>query len=216
MFHPCKIGRALYGVRLISYNAVLTPSWHRLVPGLASADDIIYRRRPPPVRYVTTQKKFLKNRPMPGRLSNSPVMCKSLKSYVVSFICDHSIICVPIFTMHTSVVVAQWFERSPCMLYAYCLWFFYCVVFYLTFRCYTHNCFLDFSYDCLYHCAQRWWIQANGYATCMLLPLYGFLVKTFFYPYSVVIFILIHADDNKNVNICLILSIISTCYLIYQ
>jgi len=72
-------------------------------PGRASAGDIIYRRRPPPVRYVTTQEKFLKNRPMPGRLSNLPVMCKSLKSYVVSFICDHSIICVPIFTMQTSV-----------------------------------------------------------------------------------------------------------------
>jgi len=28
---------------------------------------------------------------VPGRLSNSPVMCKSLKSYDVSFICDHSI-----------------------------------------------------------------------------------------------------------------------------
>jgi len=40
---------------------------------------------------VTTQKKILKNRPVPGRLSNSPVMCKSLKSYDVSFICDRSI-----------------------------------------------------------------------------------------------------------------------------
>jgi len=51
VFHPCKIG-----VRLNSYNAVRAP-----------ADDIIYRRRPPPVRYVTTQEKFLKNRPVPGR-----------------------------------------------------------------------------------------------------------------------------------------------------
>jgi len=25
VFHPCKIGRALYGVRLISYNAVRAP-----------------------------------------------------------------------------------------------------------------------------------------------------------------------------------------------
>jgi len=41
--------------------------------------------------YVTTQYKILKNRPVPGRLSNSPVMCKSLKSCDVSFICDHSI-----------------------------------------------------------------------------------------------------------------------------
>jgi len=99
--------------------SLTTPSWHRTVPGRASADDIIYRCRPPPVQYVTTQEKFLKNRPMPGRLSNSPVMCKSLKSYVVSFICDHSIICVPILTMQTSVVVAQWLERSPCMLILY-------------------------------------------------------------------------------------------------
>ena len=29
-------------------------------------------------------------------------------------------------------------------------------------------------------------------------------------------FVLIHADDNKNVNICLKLSIINTCYLIHQ
>jgi len=48
VFHPCKIGLASYGVRLISYNAVR-----------ASADGTIYRRRPPPVRYVTTQEKFL-------------------------------------------------------------------------------------------------------------------------------------------------------------
>jgi len=32
MFHPCKIGRALYGVRLISYNAVLAPYGAR--PGI--------------------------------------------------------------------------------------------------------------------------------------------------------------------------------------
>jgi len=50
------------------------------------------RRRPAPVRYVTTQEKILKNRPVPGRLSNSPVECKSVKSYDVSLICDHSII----------------------------------------------------------------------------------------------------------------------------
>jgi len=55
------------------------------------ADVFIYRRRPAPERYVATQKKILKNRPVPGRLLNSPVMCKSLKSYDVSFICDHSI-----------------------------------------------------------------------------------------------------------------------------
>jgi len=72
-----KIDRAPYGVRLNSYNA-----------GRASADVFIYRRRSAPVRYVITQKKLLKNRPVPERLSNSPVMCKSLKSYDVSFICD--------------------------------------------------------------------------------------------------------------------------------
>jgi len=51
----------------------------------------LLQRRPGTVRYVTTQKKILKNRSVPGRLSNSPVMCKSLKSYDVSFICDRSI-----------------------------------------------------------------------------------------------------------------------------
>ena len=40
---------------------------------------------------MTTQEKILKNRPALGQLSNSPVMCKSVKSYDVSFICDHSI-----------------------------------------------------------------------------------------------------------------------------
>jgi len=38
----------------------------RTVPGRASTDVIICRRRPAPVRYVTTQKKILKNRPGPG------------------------------------------------------------------------------------------------------------------------------------------------------
>jgi len=75
-----KIGRVPYGVRLIFYNA-----------GRASADVFIYRRRTVPIRYVTTQEKILKNRPVPVWLSNSPVMCTSLKSYDVRFICDHSI-----------------------------------------------------------------------------------------------------------------------------
>jgi len=57
--------------------------------------------------------------------------------------------------------------------------------------------------------------QMLKYATCMLLPLYRCLVKTFFFPQCVVFFVLIHAElDNKNVNKCLILSIINTCYLI--
>ena len=67
------------------YRTILT------VPVRASSDVFIYRRRPAPVRYVTTQMKISKNRPVPGRLSNSPMMCKSVKSYDVSFICDHSI-----------------------------------------------------------------------------------------------------------------------------
>jgi len=78
--NSCKIGRAPYGVRLIFYNAVRAP-----------ADVFIYRRRTAPVQYVTTQEKYLKNRLVPGRLLNSPVMCTSQKSYDVSFICDHSI-----------------------------------------------------------------------------------------------------------------------------
>jgi len=106
--HHCTWKCVSYGVRLIFYNIVRCPAGHRPM--------ISYT---PPVQYVTTQEKFLKNRPVPGRLSNSPVMCKSLKSYVVSFICDHSIICVSIFTMQTSVVVSQWLERSPCMLIVY-------------------------------------------------------------------------------------------------
>ena len=64
---------------------------HFTVPGRAAADVHIYRHRPAPVRYVTTQEKNLKNRPLPGLLSNWPVMCKSLKSYDVNFISDHSI-----------------------------------------------------------------------------------------------------------------------------
>ena len=110
----------------VSGWSLTTPSGQRTVPGRASTDDIIYRCRPAPVRYVTTLEKFLKNRPVPGQLSNSLVICKSLKSYVVNFICDHSIICVPIFTMQTSVVVAQWLKSRPvCLLYMIVLlrWF---------------------------------------------------------------------------------------------
>jgi len=90
----CKIGRAPYGVRLISYNGTVR---HCTVPVWAPADVFIYRRRTAPVRYVTMQEKILKNRLVPGRLSNSPVMCTSLKSYDVSFICNHSIIRLQFF-----------------------------------------------------------------------------------------------------------------------
>jgi len=41
--------------------------------------------------FIYTAEKILKNRPVPGRLSNSPVMCTSLKSYDVSFFGDRSI-----------------------------------------------------------------------------------------------------------------------------
>jgi len=161
----CFIRVKSAGHCMVSGWSLTTPSWHRTVPGRASADDIIYRRRPTPVRYVTTQEKLLKKRPVPGRLSNSSVICKSLKSYVVNFICADE-------CSGGSVV-----KCSSRMLIVYDC--FYCDDFYLTFRCSTHNCFLDFSYECLYYCAQRWWIQANGFAGCMLLPLYRFLVKTF-------------------------------------
>jgi len=94
LLHPCKIGRASYGVRLISYNAgwapydvVRCPAGHRPMLSYTGAG-----------RYVTTQEKILKNRSVPRRLSNSPVMCKLLKSYDVSFICDHSV-------RHNNVIV---------------------------------------------------------------------------------------------------------------
>ena len=78
----------------------------------------MYRRRPPPVRYVTTQKKFLKKSAGARTIIKFAGDLKSLKSYVVNFICDRSIICVPIFTMQTSVVVAQWLKSRPvCLLY---------------------------------------------------------------------------------------------------
>jgi len=85
--NSCKIGRAPYGVRLIFYNAGRAP--YDIVR--CSVDVFIYRCRTALVRSVTTQEKILKNRPVPGRLLNSPVMCTPLKSYDVSFICDHSI-----------------------------------------------------------------------------------------------------------------------------
>ena len=75
------------GHRTVSGWSLTTPYGAR--PGIGRCYHI--RRRPASVRYVTTQEKILKNRPVPGWLSNSPVMCKSVKSYDVSFICDHSI-----------------------------------------------------------------------------------------------------------------------------
>jgi len=60
----------------------------RTVPGRDSVDVIIYRRQPAPVRYVTTKEKIIKTRSVSGRLSFLPVICRSLKSSGVSFICD--------------------------------------------------------------------------------------------------------------------------------
>jgi len=82
-----KIRVTSAGHRTVSGWSLTTPYGAR--PGIGRCYHI--RRRPAPVRYVTTQEKILKNRPVPGRLSNSPVICKSVKSYDVSFICDHSI-----------------------------------------------------------------------------------------------------------------------------
>jgi len=54
-----------------------------------SADVTIYSSQSAPVRYATTQDHILKNSLPPGRLSSSSVMCKSLKSYDISFIYEH-------------------------------------------------------------------------------------------------------------------------------
>ena len=72
VFHPCKIGRAVYGVRGWSLT---TSSGQRTDLQIAEI-----------------------------------VRCQ--------FLCDHSIVCVPIFTMQTSVVVAQWLKGRPvCLLF---------------------------------------------------------------------------------------------------
>jgi len=90
-------------IRVISAGHRIILLQRRTVPDRASADVFIYRRRPAPIRYVTTQEKILKNRPVPGRLSKSPVMCKSVKSYNVSFICDRSISSTNQMTLATCV-----------------------------------------------------------------------------------------------------------------
>ena len=78
---------------------------HRTVTGRASADVFMYRRWPVSVRFVTTQEKILKNRRVPGRIfRSSPVMCKSLKSYDVRFICDQSISINSYFHAHISFI----------------------------------------------------------------------------------------------------------------
>jgi len=91
-------------------------------------------------------KKNLKNRPVPGRLSNSLVMCKSLKSYDVSYICDYSrsldvlscfvfvfvrpLCCVPPLNPTLSTLFATYFFWA-CFLqifYLYCTIASYCAV----------------------------------------------------------------------------------------
>jgi len=81
--NSCKIGRTPYVSGPWAYDIVHCPAGHRPMFSYTDAG-----RRP---YDVTAQEKTLKNRSVPGRLSNSPVMGKSLKSYDVSFICDHII-----------------------------------------------------------------------------------------------------------------------------
>ena len=45
-----------------------------------------YRRRPAPVRYMTTKEKMMKSASMPGQFLNSPVFCTLLKSQGGRFI----------------------------------------------------------------------------------------------------------------------------------
>jgi len=140
-----------------------------------SADDIIYRRRPPPVRYVTSQEKFLKNRPVPGRLSTSLVICKSLKSYVVNFFCDHSIMCVIIFTMQTSVVVAQWLKGRPVFLLR---WFLFNISLFYT-QLFLRFLMSMFVLLCTTMVNTGKWL-CYMHVIAIIWSLYRFLVKTFF------------------------------------
>jgi len=78
LFLPWNIGRAPYSARLISK----TPVGHRTMSNCGECYHI-----QTPVGARTIYDKAL----MPGRFSNFPVSCKSLKSYGDSFICDHSI-----------------------------------------------------------------------------------------------------------------------------
>jgi len=77
-----KIGRPPYGVRLITYNAVRCPAGHRLMFSYTDAG-----RRP--YDLWLRKRKFLKIVHCPGDYQIR--RCKSVKSYIVSFICDHSI-----------------------------------------------------------------------------------------------------------------------------
>jgi len=88
-FHPYKIGRAPYGVRLISYNAGRAPY------GSQSGIGRCYHLQTPAGARTTcdhTRENSLKS---PGALViikfAGDVQIKWLKSYDVCFICDHSI-----------------------------------------------------------------------------------------------------------------------------
>jgi len=78
----CKVGWAPYGVHLISNNADRAPSGHW--PMLSYTDGDRW-----PNDMNASENSYLSSGVR--AIINSPVMCKSLKSYDVSFICDHSI-----------------------------------------------------------------------------------------------------------------------------
>jgi len=93
LFQLCKIGRAPNGYKLISYNA--DRELYNVARCLAGHRQMLLYTDAgwhTHARYVTTQEKIIKNRPVPGRLSKSPIIFKSLKSYGVCFIRNHSII----------------------------------------------------------------------------------------------------------------------------
>ena len=120
----CLIRVKSAGHRTVSGWSLTTPAGDRTVPGRSSTGVIINRRRPASVRNDTTQGKILKNRPVPGRLSYSPVMCKSLKSYDVSFICNHSIIVLICQTLNVRMLVLFIAELSDNVLVwlSTCIW----------------------------------------------------------------------------------------------
>jgi len=96
----CLIRAQSTGHRTVPGWSLTTPAVHCTMPygaGQASADAIISRRRPEPVRYVTTIEIILKIREVPGRLSNSNIIkfagdhCKSLTYRKESVFRHHSI-----------------------------------------------------------------------------------------------------------------------------
>jgi len=82
--------RKIAGHRTVSGWSLTMPAGHRSTsygarPGIGRCYHIQIC-----MRYMWPRKrKILKNRPVPRRLSISPAMCKSLKSYDASFICDY-------------------------------------------------------------------------------------------------------------------------------